>query len=77
MKHFLRPIEIDSAQHERLEGIARRCVDAVRVQADDGTWLFQPDGHGKYGDNMYTRDFCYVVEGAGHLIPPEEITAAS
>ena len=77
MKHFLRPIEIDSGQYRRLEAIAGRCVEAARVRADDGTWLFRPDGGGRYGDNMYMRDLCYLVEGAGHLVPPEEIIAAA
>lgn len=75
MRHFLRPVPIEKAQVERLEGIARRCLDSARVQAEDGTWLFTPAGSGKYS-GMYTRDFCYAVEGAGRLIPPEEIAAA-
>ncbi len=75
MKHFLRPVPIEKAQVERLEGIARRCLESARVQAHDGTWLFTPAGSGKYS-GMYTRDFCYAVEGAGRLIPPEEIAAA-
>lgn len=75
MKHFLRPIEIDGAQVDRLEEIARRCIDAARVQAHDGTWIVTPAGSGKYS-GMYMRDFCYTVEGAGHLMPPEEIAAA-
>ncbi|HUS79709.1 MAG TPA: hypothetical protein VM283_00490 [Armatimonadota bacterium] len=76
MKHFLDRIEIVADQYDRLQEIARRCLDGARVRAEDGTWIFQPDGGGKYGRNMYTRDFCYAVEGAGHLIPPEEIAAA-
>lgn len=76
MKHFLRPIEIDGGQYRRLEDVARRCIDAARIRADDGTWIFRPDGGGKYGNNMYTRDFCYLVEGAGRLLPPEELAAA-
>ncbi len=75
MKHFLRPVPIDRAQVERLEAIATRCLDSARVRAEDGTWLFTPAGSGKYS-GMYTRDFCYAVEGAGRLIPPEEIAAA-
>ncbi len=75
MKHFLRPIEVDSAQYERLEGLARRCLEAARVEASDGTIIYQPDGSDKYS-GMYMRDFCYAVEGAGHLLRPEEIAAA-
>lgn len=66
---------MDRAQVERLEAIAQRCLDAARVKAENGTWLFTPAGSGKYS-GMYTRDFCYTVEGAGRLIPPEEIAAA-
>lgn len=75
MRSFLRPVPIDRAQVKRLEGIARRCLDTARVRADDGAWLFTPAGSGKYS-GMYTRDFCYAVEGAGRLLPPEEIAAA-
>ncbi|MBD3291638.1 MAG: hypothetical protein GF393_01835 [Armatimonadia bacterium] len=76
MKHFLRPFEIPSAQVDRLEAVAQKCLDAARMQADDGTRIWQPDGAGKYPGRIYFRDFCYAVEGAGHLIPPEEIAAA-
>ncbi len=75
MKHFLRPVEMDGAQVERLEAIARRCIGSARTRADDGTWLLTPAGSGKYS-GMYTRDLCYAVEGAGHLMPPEEMAAA-
>ncbi|MEA3400479.1 MAG: hypothetical protein U9R79_04465 [Armatimonadota bacterium] len=75
MKHFLRPIPIGSEQVDRLEDIARRCLEAARVQADDGTWIVTPAGSGKYS-GMYTRDFCYTVEGCGHLMDPAETAAA-
>lgn len=76
MKHFLRPIEIERAQYQRLVHIARRCIEAARIKASDGTWIFMPDGGGRYGPNMYTRDLCYLVEGAGRLVDPEELAAA-
>ncbi|MGD9494737.1 MAG: hypothetical protein AB7Y46_00375 [Armatimonadota bacterium] len=75
MKHFLRPFPIEGDQLLRLEAIARRCLERARVRAEDGTWLITPAGSGKYS-GMYTRDLCYAVEGAGRLIPPEEIAAA-
>ncbi len=75
MKHFLRPIEIEQGQYDRLAAVAQRCVDAARVRADDGTWIYTPAGSGKY-TGIYMRDFCYTVEGAGSLMPPEEIKAA-
>ena len=61
---------------DRLETVAKKCLDAARIRADDGTWIFQADGAGKYPGRMYLRDFCYAVEGAGHLIAPDEIVAA-
>jgi len=75
MKHFLRPIEIDPEQYRRLQDLARQCLAAARVEASDGTAIYQPDGSGHYS-GMYMRDFCYAVEGAGRLIPTEEIAAA-
>ncbi len=75
MRHFLRPIEIDQSQYDRLEAVARRCLETARVQADDGTWIYTPAGSGKY-TGIYMRDFCYTVEGAGYLIDPDEIRDA-
>ncbi len=69
-------MEAPAEQVDRIEAVAKRCLDAARIKADDGTWIFQPDGAGKYPGRIYFRDFCYAVEGAGHLIPPEEIAAA-
>ena len=40
--------------------------------ADDGTPLYFPDGSGNY-PALWTRDFCYMVEGTGHLMPADEI----
>ena len=77
MKHFLRPVEIESSVVDRVEAVTKKCLDAARIKADDGTWIFQPDGAGKYPGRIYFRDFCYAVEGAGRLIPPEEMAAAS
>lgn len=76
MKHFLRPVEIESSVVDRVEAVTKKCLDAARIKADDGTWIFQPDGAGKYPGRIYFRDFCYAVEGAGRLIPPEEMAAA-
>jgi hypothetical protein len=46
-----------------------------RVRADDGTMLYTPDGRGNYRA-IWTRDFTYMVQSAGNLIPPEDIEAA-
>ena len=49
-----------------------RLLDACRVQAADGTVIYRPDGGGHY-DALWTRDFCYMAEGAKQLIPSEHI----
>jgi hypothetical protein len=58
-----------------LESAARQELDGCRVIAHDGTVLFTPDGQGNYGA-LWTRDFAYMVEGAGDLIDPPEVRAA-
>jgi hypothetical protein len=58
-----------------LESAARRELEGCRVVAHDGTVLFTPDGQGHYRA-LWTRDFAYMVEGAGDLIDPAEIRAA-
>lgn len=75
MKAFLGTINISPRQYTVLEGLARQCLDACRVVAADGTAIFRPDGSGHY-NAMWTRDFCYLVEGAGKLMDPSEILAA-
>ncbi|MHB0877555.1 MAG: MGH1-like glycoside hydrolase domain-containing protein [Anaerolineae bacterium] len=49
----------------------RRLLQGCRVPADDGTVLYVPDGRGNY-KALWTRDFAYMLENAGHLIPPQE-----
>ncbi len=75
MEHFLRPIAVDGELVERIERLALRCLETASVTADDGTTLITPAGSGKYS-GMYMRDFCYTVEGCGHLMEPGEIAAA-
>ncbi len=55
-----------------LQDEVRRLLVACRVQADDGTALYTPDAQGHYGA-LWTRDFCYMVEGAPRLVPAEDI----
>jgi len=52
----------------------RRLLAACRVTADDGTVLYTPDAQHHYGA-LWTRDFCYMVEGAPRLIPHEHLAA--
>ena len=58
-----------------LESAARQELEGCRVVADDGTALYTPDGQGHYRA-LWTRDFAYMVEGAGDLIDPAEVRAA-
>jgi hypothetical protein len=53
---------------------ARELLAGSRVQARDGTWLYTPDGKGNYRA-LWTRDFAYMVENAGDLIPRAEVEA--
>jgi hypothetical protein len=58
-----------------LEQQTRRLLDGCKLRAHDGTILFTPDGHAHY-HALWTRDFAYMVENAGHLMPPAEVDAA-
>jgi glycogen debranching enzyme len=75
MKAFLQPLNIPPQEYETLVELARECLANCRAPADDGTVLFRPDGAGHY-DAMWTRDFCYMLEGAGKLMDPGEALAA-
>jgi len=57
-----------------LKRTTRRLLAGCRVQAHDGTWLYTPDGQGHYRA-LWTRDFAYMVENAGDLLPPDEVRA--
>jgi hypothetical protein len=52
----------------------RQLLAGCRVRAEDGTWLYTPDGKGHYRA-LWTRDFAYMVENAGDLMPREEVEA--
>ena len=67
-------IRVDIDAHEWLVGECRRLLAGCQVEAHDGTKLYTPDTRGHYAA-LRTRDFCTMVEGAGHLIPPEDIAA--
>ena len=53
---------------------ARELLVGSRVKAEDGTWLYTPDGKGNYRA-LWTRDFAYMVENAGDLMPREDVEA--
>ena len=49
-------------------------LEGCAVRAEDGTRLYTPDGRGNYRA-LWTRDFAYMMHGAGDLIPPEDARA--
>ena len=49
-------------------------LGGCRVRADNGIWLYTPDGKGNYRA-LWTRDFAYMVENAGDLMPRAEVEA--
>lgn len=53
---------------------ARELLSGSRVPAYDGTWLYTPDGKGNYRA-LWTRDFAYMIENAGDLMPQAEVEA--
>ena len=59
-------------EYESIEQTCREVLGGVRHIADDGTAIYFPGGG---YEACWTRDFCYMVEGAGHLIPAEETLA--
>lgn len=65
-------IRVPAEEYDWLREECLRLLDACRAEAGDGTTIYRPDGSGHY-DAMWTRDFCYMVEGARHLIPPDHI----
>jgi len=70
----LPPVRISAVSYDALVAQTREVLAACRHEADDGTPIYFPDGSGHY-PALWTRDFCYMVEGAGQLIPPAEILA--
>ena len=55
-----------------LAGRVAELLKGCRVAADDGTMLYTPDGKGNYRA-LWTRDFAYMVENAGDLIPMRDV----
>ncbi len=66
------PPIVNSEQISYLENESRRLLQGCRITAADGTILYTPDGWGNY-QALWTRDFTYMVENAGYLIPPGEV----
>lgn len=66
----LPPVRISPEDYQFIEQTCRKLLREGRQVADDGTPLYYPGG--EY-EACWTRDFCYMVEGAGQLIPQDEI----
>ncbi|MDW8367157.1 MAG: hypothetical protein RMK49_15050 [Abditibacteriales bacterium] len=64
----------DKARLMYLTETTKQLLAGCRVRAHDGTTLYVPDGKGHY-KALWTRDFAYMVENAGDLMPPEDIEA--
>ncbi len=61
----------DTSIIEELRTLAQReLVGCIRFD-NGGTALYTPDGQGNYAA-LWTRDFAYMLEYAGELIPPEQ-----
>ncbi|HEY3332609.1 MAG TPA: hypothetical protein VGK19_21440 [Capsulimonadaceae bacterium] len=62
------------AQIDHLAEYARKYIAGCRAAATDGTFIYMPDGEGCY-QALWTRDFTYMVEYAGEMIPMDETKA--
>ena len=60
--------------YETLMSKATEMFEGSKVTAFNGTPIYTPDGKAKY-NALWTRDFGYMVEYAGDLMPQEDISA--
>ena len=67
-------VRINREKYNQLRDLTQSVLAGCRQLADDGTPIYYPDGSSHY-PACWTRDFCYMVEGAGALIPAQEILA--
>jgi hypothetical protein len=65
-------VAIARDDYERLAGIAGGLLESARGQLPDGTPVWFPDSGATYR-GVWLRDFCYMVEGAGSLLPADAI----
>ncbi|MGQ9730725.1 MAG: hypothetical protein ACUVX8_05560 [Candidatus Zipacnadales bacterium] len=65
-------VKVAAEHYKWLQEECRRLLRECQVEAYDGTPLYTPDTQRHY-NALWTRDFCYMVEGAGRLIPLEHI----
>ncbi len=72
MPKYLPAIAIAPNDYQFVQQTCRELLADVRHPAADGTALYFPGGG---YEACWTRDFCYMVEGASQLIPADEIIA--
>jgi hypothetical protein len=65
---------IEPEDYTFLQDTCRRLLAGARQVAADGTPVYFPDASGFY-PACWTRDFCYMAEYAGDLLPTEELLA--
>lgn len=66
---------VSQSDYNWLVEATRKQLTGCQLAAHDSTRLYTPDGVGSYAA-LWIRDFCYMVENAFELIPPEDIEAA-
>ncbi|MCP5516634.1 MAG: acetylxylan esterase [Verrucomicrobiales bacterium] len=64
----------ESAEVRFLADAARRLLEGCQVPGVGGHPFYTPDGKGNYRA-LWTRDFTYMVENAGDLIPEADVEA--
>ncbi len=73
-----RPPQGKLFRSEDVSWLNQECIRQLRgcrITASDGTILYSPGGGGRY-KALWTRDFSYMVENAGDLIPHSQIREA-
>lgn len=58
----------------KIEEVTRKILEGSIIPAKNGTRMYTPDGLGNYAA-LWTRDFAYMVEYAGNLLPMEDVRA--
>lgn len=67
-------MDLDEALR-RIAEEAGKLVNKCSLKASDGTTLFRPDGGGYY-NALWTRDFCYMLEGLPGFIRHDDAVKA-
>src|SRR3990172_13093499 len=68
----LPPIRISRDSYDSLVRLTTQTLAACRHEAADGAPIYYPDASGHYAA-LWTRDFCYLIEGAAQLLDPKDV----